>query len=74
MLRITGISLVLALVIGGSGCGGGYSASQTPEPAPTPTPSSGSVSHQRNLAQLFVECIRLRGERVRIRLARQSQP
>ena len=38
MLRITGVSLVLALVIGGSGCGGGHSTPQSP------TPSSGPVS------------------------------
>src|SRR5215471_6556425 len=43
MLRITGISLVLALIVAGSGCGGGYSAPQSPgsKPSPSPTPSPG---------------------------------
>src|SRR5215469_2059122 len=38
MLRITGISLIMALVLAGSGCGGGYSA------PPSPTPSLGPVA------------------------------
>src|SRR5215469_18009109 len=43
MLRITGISLVVALIVAGSGCGGGYSAPQSPgsKPSPSPTPSPG---------------------------------
>ena len=50
MLRITGISLVLALIVAGSGCGGGYSAPQSPgskpspSPTPSPTPSLGPVA------------------------------
>ena len=52
MSRITGISLIMALLLAGSGCGGGYSAPQsarptpspTPSPAPSPTPSLGPVA------------------------------
>src|SRR5262252_8170674 len=44
MLRITGISLVMALIVVGSGCGGGYSAPQSPGSTPSPTPSSGLVA------------------------------